>query len=344
MIYNILGALTAGLLATTLVAIASIVGGVLNQRVFRQFASLIIAVMAMRIAGYSDIPLLSDFHPFGLNNIDGIDLASLIIFGTGLAAALVIRNHDNGDVSNDDLSIVRKSFIFLIFIMILPSLDGNLFILASKGQLSILDPVAILIIGTTIISGPGSIGIAATIGACLRNFKNNQAPRAITLALLAGGIATLSAVGITLVASLIKAHSLFFSMEVFAPIASVAIFLVALMLKGGDSPLASVPLAIIVAALSTATSQTSVSNGSLIWAILILVSSLYFIWKEMRSWGLVIGLLSLSPLLLPTQGPEVFILVTLLFHGANVAISLPQVWKTIFERLDPHSEGRYRMG
>ncbi|MEO0252307.1 MAG: hypothetical protein ABIM44_08765 [candidate division WOR-3 bacterium] len=138
---------------------------------------------------------------------------------------------------------VKEDFFTMLLLLILPSLDGNIFFQSVRGLLNIYsNPSYVFTVAFTILSGPGSWSLAAQIGATVGKKKGS------IYALLGGGICMLFALGVTILGQVFKGTI----PSLFAYMAATAIFISSIIIKYGKEPpgkLLSIPLSIILFAL-----------------------------------------------------------------------------------------------
>lgn len=268
MIDVIAAAAWAGIVAMSSVLFFSYFGRLIDShgsRIYRYFASVAIAHIALQIAGYS-IPILSENIIINEKEIMDYNTAYILcILSVGLA--LAIWSSERGNLkaffSLPELKnffrykgrILERSYdsqFFLAFMMTLASFDGNIFTLASTGILTTQNLVLATVVGLTVIAGPGAWAFGVHISSIIRRESQQSQESLCGPGFLILRICMLSMVIAISSASFgaLFGHSDLINMEFFSKMASVAIFLVPLfILEVGEIPIESIPLYIILFAV-----------------------------------------------------------------------------------------------
>lgn len=210
--------LLAGFLATLALVFFSFFGSLINVLTFRFFGAYIVFMIAMLIAGFN-VPNL---------NLSWITFCTLII---GLLySRLTFKKQSivHEKKANKESSKSYKEILFTMFLLlILPSLDGNIFTQSIRGLFNIYTNLPYVFpVAWTILSGPGSWSLAAQIGAT----KGRR--EGVKYAILGGGVCTICALLATILGQVTRGVV----PPLFSHVAAVAIFTSSIIIWHGREP------------------------------------------------------------------------------------------------------------
>lgn len=325
--------LFAGFVATITLATFSCLGRRINARRFSSFGSWLVAIIAMRIAGLV-VPELSDpIMIQGVKLTDRLGLISFAILAIGIVVSIQRRAKCKEETGKDkasgyDLS-VRSLFFLMVFLLILPSIDGNIITLSATGQLDFFGNMLFtLTVALTIISGAGSWALAVQLGVIVGRKKG------IAYTVVAGIVGTVSAVIATLVGQLLPPSAL-----VGAPVAAVAILVSSIIIHYGIRPkggISSVPPAVVAFACII---FVPLSNDavSVISVVFIAVFSIFLVHRLHRNLLASTGFAAFLMIEFLGYAFGIYQLLTalqlaMLTHGSYFLVALVDFWGAMIER------------
>lgn len=229
----------SGIIATIMLTIFAKLGPFLDVDRFRSVGAYIITMIALRIAGFR-VPVISDFQLrlFGVPLSDGLGIIMFLVLLAGFIISLLpkkLREIRKEDKQTKDL------FFIMTFLLVLPSIDGNIFTLSATNQLIFSNIPIIFILSLTIISSPGSWSVAATIGGIVSFHES------LRYVLGAGLIGTLFA---SIAAAIGQLAPRIISLSIFSHITATAVFISAAVVKyEGKLPLINITLPVILFAV-----------------------------------------------------------------------------------------------
>ncbi|MEM1522180.1 MAG: hypothetical protein QXU69_04095 [Thermofilaceae archaeon] len=291
----------------------------IDVEVFRLFGAYIVTMIAMEIAGF-DVPGLVKINL----NLFWVKFF-IVIIGLLYSMWSHVKKSAKQKGGQSPASNVYDIISLMFLLLILPSLDGNIFTLSTLGCLNIFsNPQFIIPLAFTILSGPGSWSLAAQLGAAI-GWKDG-----LKYVLLGGGACTLCAVGATILGQIFKgAIPISFSF-----MAAIAVFVSSILIWYKGKPpgqLESIPPSIIFFALILSLISTH-TDVSLMWiACIIALLAILFASKTnhpMAAKGLCIllipelisayfiGLETASKMIIFTHTPFILIVLPYLFEAS----------------------------